>query len=292
MRRERVSDDIYVFTSDLYAQVTASAIVAKEGIVVIDTLPFPTETREMINYLNATGQGAIKYLVNTHWHGDHTNGNSTFAPSVELVSHQRCQQALLEFGATELAISKENNNQLDGVEIRIPEVVFEEGEMVLHLGNKSIELALMPGHTHDSTVAYVREDKVLIASDTVMPVPYFVWGDRHVFKETLRTILQKYNLESIVQGHGEVLLRGEIPAAIESSIRYLNILEERIIDIIEKKRGEKALVKLTIDSCGKSRIPLNGLVQDLHKANVNSLYNELLNERFPESAGENIERKI
>ncbi len=287
MRRERVSDDIYVFTSDLYAQVTASAIVTKEGIIVIDTLPFPSETREMIAYLNSTGQGPIKYLVNTHWHGDHTNGNSIFAPTVELVSHQRCQQALSEFGAAELAASKETTNLLDGVHIRIPEVVFEEGEMVLHMGNKSVELALMPGHTFDSTVAYVREDKVLIASDTVMPVPYFVWGDRHVFKETLREVLQKYNLESIVQGHGEVLLRGEIPASIESSIRYLNILEDRINDIIEKKRGERALAKLTIDSCGKSRIPLNGLVQDLHRANVQSLYKLLLAEKSVE-----VEQKV
>ena len=79
MRRERVSDDIYVFTSDLYAQVTASAIVTREGIVVIDTLPFPVETREMIEYLRALGQGPVKYLVNTHWHGDHTGGNENLA---------------------------------------------------------------------------------------------------------------------------------------------------------------------------------------------------------------------
>jgi glyoxylase-like metal-dependent hydrolase (beta-lactamase superfamily II) len=74
VRRERVSDDIYVFTSELYAQVTASAVVTRDGIVVIDTLPFPVETGEMIEYLKALGQGPIKYLVNTHWHGDHTNG--------------------------------------------------------------------------------------------------------------------------------------------------------------------------------------------------------------------------
>ncbi len=98
MRRERVSDDIYVFTSDLYAQVTASAVVTREGIVVIDTLPFPVETIEMIEYLDSLGQGPIKYLVNTHWHGDHTNGNCVFDDSIELVCHKRCQQAIEEFG--------------------------------------------------------------------------------------------------------------------------------------------------------------------------------------------------
>ena len=275
MRRERVSDDIYVFTSGLYAQVTASAVVTREGIVVIDTLPFGVETQEMIDYLNSLGMGPIKYLVNTHWHGDHTNGNYLFDESVELVCHKRCQQALQEFGHEHLAEAKETTPLLEDVELRIPNVVFEEGEMVLHVGKKSIEVALSPGHTLDSTVAYVREDKVLLAADTIMPVPYFVWGDRHEFKKSLAA-LRRYNLESIVQGHGEVLLRGEIPIAIDSSISYLEVLEEKIGEIVEKGRGKKALDKLTIDKCGKSRIPLNGLVQDLHKANVYALYDELI----------------
>lgn len=274
MRRERVSDDIYVFTSDLYAQVTASAVVTREGIVVIDTLPFAVETKEMIDYLRALGQGPIKYLVNTHWHGDHTNGNFLFDDSVELVCHRKCQLAMQEFGPAALAESKETTPMLEGVELRIPEVVFEDGELVLHVGSKSIEMTLTPGHTPDSTVAYVREDKVLLAADTVMPVPYFVWGSRHDFRKSLE-FLKEYNLESIVQGHGEVLLRGEIPGALDSSIRYLDVLEQKVTEIVEKRKGRDALEKLTIDRCGKSRIPLNGLVQDLHRANVYALYKEL-----------------
>jgi glyoxylase-like metal-dependent hydrolase (beta-lactamase superfamily II) len=274
VRRERVSDDIYVFTSDLYAQVTASAVVTKEGIVVIDTLPFPVETREMIEYLRALGQGPIRYLVNTHWHGDHTNGNFLFDDSVELVCHKRCQQSMQEFGQAALDESRENTPLLDEVILRIPDVVFDEGDLVLHIGNKSIEMTLTPGHTLDSTVAYVREDKVLLAADTVMPVPYFVWGNRHEFKNSLK-FLKEYNLESIVQGHGEVLLRGEIPGSLESSIRYLDILEQKVAEVIEKGKGKDALDKLTIDRCGKSRIPLNGLVQELHRANAYALYDEL-----------------
>jgi cyclase len=275
VRRERVSDDIYVFTSGLYAQVTASAVVTPQGVVVIDTLPFPEETAAMIEYLNDLGQGPIKYLVNTHWHGDHTNGNYLFDDSVELVCHKRCQQAMREFGPKALAVSKENSPLLAEVELRIPEIVFEEGEMVLHVGNKSVEMALTPGHTLDSIVAYIREDKVLIAADTLMPVPYFVWGDRHEFIASLN-FLRRYNLESVVQGHGEVLLRGEIPRAIDSSIRYLKILEEEVLRIVKKGQGKRAVKKLTIDHCGKSRIPLNGLVQDLHQANAVALYEELI----------------
>jgi glyoxylase-like metal-dependent hydrolase (beta-lactamase superfamily II) len=278
MRRERVSDDIYVFTSDLYAQVTASAVVTREGIVVVDTLPFSVETQEMINYLKSLNQGLIKYLVNTHWHGDHTNGNYLFDDSVQLVCHRSCQVTMQELGPAALADAKETTPLLSEVELRIPDIVFEDGELVLHVGNKSIEIILTPGHTLDSTVAYVREDKVLLAADTVMPVPYFVWGDRHLFKESLK-LLKELNLESIVQGHGEVLLRGEIPQALESNIRYLNLLEEKVTRVVERGKSKEVLDRLTIDECGKSRIPLNGLVQDLHRANVYALYDELVAQR-------------
>jgi glyoxylase-like metal-dependent hydrolase (beta-lactamase superfamily II) len=121
----------------------------------------------------------------------------------------------------------------------------------------------------------VREDKVLIAADTVMPVPYFVWGSRHEFRKSLQ-LLKKYNLESIVQGHGEVLLRGEIPKAIDSSIDYLDMLEEKVTQLVEKGKSRQTLNKLTIERCGKSRIPLNGLVQDLHRANAYAVYDELV----------------
>ena len=139
-----------------------------------------------------------------------------------------------------------------------------------------MQMVLTPGHTPDSTVVYVKEDKVLLASDTVMPLPYFVWGSRDEFIESLRRVLD-FNMESIVQGHGEVLLRGEIREAINSSIRYLNVIYEKTKRVIEDGGGLEALHRINIESCGKSRIPLNGLVQDLHEANLYALYQWMTN---------------
>jgi hypothetical protein len=56
----------------------------------------------------------------------------------------------------------------------------------------------------------------------------------------------------------------------------LDILEQKVSEVVEKGKGKEALDKLTIDRCGKSRIPLNGLVQDLHRANAYALYDELI----------------
>lgn len=273
MRRERVSDDIYVFTSDLYAQVTASSVVTKEGIIVVDTLPFPQETRLMMDFLRRLGQGKIRYLINTHWHGDHTNGNFLFEDA-QLVGHRLCTEAILNLGAKAIDELKENAPELEEVQLRVPDITFEQGDMLLHLGGKSLQMVLTPGHTPDSTVVYVQEDKVLLAADTVMPLPYFVEGSREDFIASLQRVTE-FNLESVVQGHGEVLLRGEIRGAINSSIHYLNIIHQQVERVIETGKGVEALRRVDIESCGKSRIPLNGLVQDLHQANLYALYQEL-----------------
>ena len=58
MKRDRVSDDVCVFTSTQYAQVTAGVVLTPEGAVLIDTLPFPEETREIIDYLKTEGPRA------------------------------------------------------------------------------------------------------------------------------------------------------------------------------------------------------------------------------------------
>ncbi len=274
MRRERVSDDMYVFTSGLYAQVTASAVVQKEGIVVIDTLPYPEETRSMLNFLGSLGNAPIKYLVNTHSHPDHTFGNYLFDEDVQLVCHRRCWEELVQHGERALIEAKVSSPEFEEIFLRVPDIIFEDGDMVLHVGNKSVELRLMPGHSRDLTVAYVREDRVLVASDSMMPVPYFVAGDRHEFRKSLYKILD-YQLESVVQGHGEVLLRGEVPKAVQASLEYLDIIEEKVRKVINTGQNPRVLNEITIDQCGRSRIPLNGLVQDLHRINLHALYEEL-----------------
>lgn len=276
MRRERVSDDIYVFTSDLYAQVTATAIVTAEGIVVVDTLPFPQETRALVHFLENLGRGPIRYVINTHWHGDHTNGNVILLRGeTQLVAHQLCAETMAEMGQAKMVEGPVGRHAGDDdVPICVPDVTFQDGEMCLHLGGKSLQMIPAPGHTPDSIVVCAREDKVLVAADTLMPLPYFVGGNHQDFLKSLQNLFE-LSVDTVVQGHGEVLLRGEIKEVINSSIRYLNTVQRRVTSVVESGQSRDVLRKMDIESCGKSRIPLNGLVQDLHYANLQALYEEM-----------------
>jgi len=269
MQRERVTEDVYVFISDLYVEVSATIVVTPEGCVLIDTLPFPQETKQIREFAERRCRRGIRYVINTHHHADHVYGSYLF-PEAEIVSHRMCREILLKVGQESLARAKAQTLELAPVELRIPQLVFET-EMLLRLGEKTIHLIHAPGHSPDGLIAHVREDKVLAASDMVTPVPLVVRGNSEEMIESLR-LIKSLNLENIVQGHGGVLLRGEVDETIDSSIGYLTAVEKSVRAVVDRGQPRSALKEIDIEACGKSRIPLGGLVQRLHQANLDYLY--------------------
>jgi glyoxylase-like metal-dependent hydrolase (beta-lactamase superfamily II) len=265
-----------VFTSELYAQVTAGAVITSEGAILIDTLVFPEEARAIKHFLETRLSCPVRYVINTHYHADHTYG-TCFFPDAQVVAHARCYDLLDTRGRDGLSAAQLSTSELRDVDIVLPHVVFDSGSLVVHLGNKSVELRHSPGHSPDSLTALVREDRVLFAADTMMPVPYFVDGSFEDFVASLNA-LKNGGYENVVQGHGEVVLRGEIESVIQGNLDYLHTIHGHVQDIIQQGAGVEALDAITIELCGKSRIPLNGLVQDLHAANMLRLYTDLMDQ--------------
>jgi hypothetical protein len=85
-------------------------------------------------------------------------------------------------------------------------------------------------------------------------------------------------LENVVQGHGELVLRGEIDDAVRSNVRYLESARKKAEQLVKRGKPRQAAREIDIESCGKSRIPLNGLVTQLHAANMVALYDRALAE--------------
>jgi hypothetical protein len=136
-----------------------------------------------------------------------------------------------------------------------------------------------PGHTPDLITAYVKEDKILFASDTIMPVPYIVDGDAAGMSTSL-TSLKSLALENVVQGHGEIVLRGEISEAINNSLNYLEKMQGAVATALSLDQSRDDMLReYDIESCGRPRIALNGLVQQLHTANLITTYDRMSTER-------------
>jgi len=269
MLRERIADDIYVFTSELYLEATAGAVVTDQGAVVIDTLPFPEETRRMRDFVQRQCPAGIRYLIITHTHGDHSYGSYLF-PEAEMIAQERCWGTLHTLGSNGLKRAQQSTPELAEVTIRLPPMVFEEA-LTIRLGSKTIRAMHSPGHARELAVVYVKEDRVLFGSDTVLPVPYIVDGSPQALARSLN-VLRKLPVEAIVQGHGRVLLRGEVQEALDTSIEYLQAIERIAQEKAQSGAPRSDLLATDIESCGRSRIPLDGMVQRLHHANLLHLY--------------------
>ncbi len=271
MLRERVSNNIYVFTSGLYAQVTAGLIVTGEGAILIDSMPFPVEAHEIATFAAQVCRPGVRYVILTHYHADHTYGAFLF-PQADVVAHALCRKLLIKRGLPALkAVQAEDSDLLEDVVLRLPDITFDSGEMGLQLAGKMVRLIHAPGHSADLVMVYVEDDRILFASDTMMPVPSIVDGNVEVLRASLQKVTE-LPIENLVQGHGEVILRGEVKGLVQTSLTYLDTIEDRVAQAIESGQGKEALQRSNIESCGLSRIPLDGLVQQIHVANLLALY--------------------
>lgn len=270
MVTERIAESVYLFTSEEYAQVNAGVVIGPEWSVLIDTLASPQETRQIREFVERRLGSPVRYVVNTHYHADHTLGTCLF-PDATVVAHARCREFLDGRGRDALRRARDQNRELRDMEIVLPQAVFEEGGLSLRVGRRVLQLLTLPGHSRDGIGVLVLEDRVLFAGDAMMPIPYLVDGDLDDMVQSLKRF-PRMKLENLIQGHGEVILRGEVQNAVRSNLTYLSHLAREVRRVAKRKTPAEYLGEIDVEACGKSRILLNGLAADLHARNVTWLY--------------------
>ncbi|HRJ56821.1 MAG TPA: MBL fold metallo-hydrolase [Anaerolineales bacterium] len=273
MHRERVSENVFWFQSEVYAQVTAGVIVGPQWAVVIDTLALPEEALTMREFIEHELGVQVRYIINTHYHADHAWGNCFF-PGATVIGHAKCREYLIEFGIPSLESSQKQNPALRQVKIVPPHLTFDSGEMTLRVGKKNLILSTTPGHSPDGISVLVEEDRVLFAGDAFMPLPYVVDGDADDMLASIKKI-GRMGLENIIQGHGDIILRGEIDAAVKENLNYVSNIKKAVKAAGKRKNVDEYLEEITIEECGKSRVYLGGLAETLHRRNLRALHSQM-----------------
>jgi glyoxylase-like metal-dependent hydrolase (beta-lactamase superfamily II) len=276
MQHERIAENVYFFQSELYAQVTAGVVTGPAMAVLIDTLALPEETRQLRSFIERELRVPVRYIINTHYHADHSWGNCFF-PEATVIAHQRCYELLKTRGRAALDAEKKENQQLRDVEIVLPSITFDQGELNLQVGKKSLNIFRLPGHCADSIAVLIEEDRVLFCGDTFMAMPTLVDGSIEDMTASLKK-LAKMGLENLVPGHGEIVLRGEIESAIKSDLDYLSKLSKAVRDAARRRFPLDVLETVHVEHCGKSRVLIAGLAEQLHQRNLIALYRQYYGE--------------
>jgi glyoxylase-like metal-dependent hydrolase (beta-lactamase superfamily II) len=87
---EKIADGVYYATST-GALTTGSnnpVIVGENEVMVVDTGTSPAAARAMIDDLKVITDKPVKYVVNTHFHYDHTDGNQVYAGRADIIAHE------------------------------------------------------------------------------------------------------------------------------------------------------------------------------------------------------------
>lgn len=273
MQRERVADNVYYFQSDVYAQVTAGAVIGPNWAVVIDTLAIPEETLQIRDFIEQELNLPIRYVIDTHYHADHAWGNCFF-PGATIVAHALSRKQLATRGQQSLIEARKQNPTFRKVKIILPQLTFEESYLILRVGKKTLSMFPLPGPCSDNIGVLVEEDRVLFAGDAFMALPYIVDGNIDDTIASLKKI-SKMGLENVVPGHGDIVLRGEIDGMVRENLAYLSTLRKGVRKASRRKYPQEFLLEIGVEDCGKSRVLIGGLAEELHKRNLRALYFQL-----------------
>jgi len=277
MHRERISDNVYWFQSEVYAQVTAGVIAGPLWAVVVDTLALPDETLSMREYVELELNIPVRYVINTHYHADHAWGNCFF-PGATVIAHALCRKLLIERGEPSLEAARKQNTTLRNVKIIPPHLTFENGGLNLKVGKKNLSLIPALGHSGDGISVLVEEDRILFAGDAFMPLPYLVDGNLDDLAAVIKRI-GRMGLENIVQGHGDIILRGEVEAAVRENLFYLSAIRKIVRTASRRKAPLEFMETVKVEECGKSRVHLGGLAETLHQRNLVALLKQTSSEK-------------
>jgi len=277
MMRERIANNVYWFQSDIYAQVTAGAIIGPDWAILVDTLVMPDETLKMRAFIEENLGVQVRYIINTIYHADHTFGNFFF-PGAIIISHVLCRQMIMERNQQTLESAQKQEPVFKRINrIVVPDITIDKGTLSLKIGKRNVNIFPTPGASPDGVSVLVKEDRVLFAGDAFLPLPNIVEGDVEQLSDTIKSI-SELGLENIVQGHGDVILRGEIESASQSNIDYLAKIQKVARTAARRKDPKKVIDAATVEECGKSRVLLTGIVDDLHRRNLAALYQRELAE--------------
>lgn len=217
----RITDNVYSYVDvkqsgpqNSYG-ANAGIVIGENGIVVIDTLISSIEAKRFIKDIRAVSDKPIKYVVNTHYHLDHTFGNSEFEKlGAAIISHTNDRMNSLRHSEAALKNSKNyglTEKDMEGTTISYPNLTFND-RMEIDLGGQTIHLIYTKSsHTDGSVLVYLPNKKVLFVGDILFTNyhPFMADGDIKGWVNVLDYIL-KLDVDKIIPGHGPISSKKDI----------------------------------------------------------------------------------
>ncbi len=189
-----------------------SVLVTDEGIVIGDD-KFDRNVPEILAKVRSLSDKPLRFVLNTHHHGDHTGGNALLRnEGVELIAHENARA-----------------NMIRGSQPGVQAITFAE-QLNVHVGGEEIRMLYFGrGHTDGDVVLYYPKLRAIHTGDLFLTSAPFVdypnGGSALEWDDTLNAVLQ-LEFDIVIPGHGPVSTREDVVRWKDDFETYRNRVSE------------------------------------------------------------------
>ena len=247
----KVRDDLFVIHND-FVPGNTTALITNEGVVLVDD-KFEIDHDNIMAQLKKVTSQPVKYVINTHFHGDHSGGNAKLqALNAQVVASEAARRKMVE-------------TKMPG----LPNVTLEN-RLRLYVGGKRIEVHYLGrAHTDGDVVVLFPDHRVLAMGDmftfgdaTPQLVDYAGGGSAVEWTKTVEGAL-KLDFDSVVPGHGAVTTKQELQKFRDSTMS----LRTKVRDMVAQKRNRAEIEKMLRSDFHFAdlhvKVSLDGLIKEL-----------------------------
>ncbi|MCC6234486.1 MAG: MBL fold metallo-hydrolase [Verrucomicrobiales bacterium] len=192
-----------------------------DGLLIVDNQFAPLAER-IEKALSEIDKGTLKFVLNTHWHGDHTGGNAHFGAKAPVVAHANVRKRLADKSGTPASA--------------LPVLTYDES-MAVHFNGEEIRLIhLGRGHTDGDTVVHFTKSGVAHLGDLFFNqrFPYVdlgSGGDVEGLLKNIEAILALLPAETrLIPGHGSVATRADLETYRTMIVETVTLVKKAIAD--------------------------------------------------------------
>ena len=228
----KVTERVYLFRNI----VNSSIIIGDNGVAVIDTQVNQMMARRLYNAIRTVTDKPILYAINTHYHWDHTNGNTIFHQAgATVVAREMTKDFMVNRAPRQEAFLRSRGFTL-GDPPFLPQRTFTH-ETELNLGNQPLHLVhLGKAETDDATAIRIPAEECIVSGDTVMTGSFPIFGQpvmneglmaNHDWINTIKE-LRTYTPKAVLPGHGPLARDAEIDLLLQIETYFLTEVRKRV----------------------------------------------------------------
>jgi glyoxylase-like metal-dependent hydrolase (beta-lactamase superfamily II) len=235
-RVKELAPGVYFWQGDGQIREPANCtwIVFKDYVLVIDA-NFPWGARKILPRIKAVTDKPIRFVFDTHYHGDHSYGNSIFTDQgASIICSTVCAEELRTKGQSGFTGWKDQEHPLTGAHFEPATITFSDG-MIFDDGTHRVEITRMgPGHSKGDAVAYLPKEKILVTGDLCV-----TWSSGNNVADAdadhdhwVRALdqMSQWDVKTVIPGHGTPAG----PEALRAQSAYLSDM------ISQVRRGKSA----------------------------------------------------